>query len=207
MLIGFLGAPISGKTTTAALLFAGLKDNGYVAEFLPEQARTYIAFKRYSEVTTAMSEANQPGSCVAVPSRPLDDFDQLDIMRKQYAVEKVFSEVSPRSLIVTDCAAFLALLYMTPEARVKQDVLQKARASAAGFDLLFRCHPVKPGDLYDPNRVHSFEQSQALDAQLEEVMRLAEVPTEKVVDLAGPSNVRASRAHFEVMERMLCHRR
>jgi hypothetical protein len=192
MLIGFLGAPISGKTTTAALLFASLKDDGYVAEFLPEQARAYIAFKRYKE--------SQPG---APEARPLDDRDQYEILRRQRNMELVFSTSSTQSIVITDCAAFLALLYMTPEGRVKEDVVCGARRSASAFDLFFRCHPVKPGDLYDPNRVHSFEQSQALDTQLEEVMKLAGVPPEKVIELAGPSNVRASRAYYEVMERKL----
>lgn len=192
MLTCFLGAPISGKTTTAALLFAGLKDNGYVAEFLPEQARVYIA------------EQRRAGRDLA--QEPLNDTDQLEIMGRQGTMELLFTEAAPKSIVVADAAAFLALLYMTPTCRSLPRIVAAAKRSAARFDLLFRCHPVKPGDLYDPNRVHSFEQSQALDAQLEEVMHLVEVPPEKVVELGGPSNVRASRAHYETLERFLCHR-
>ncbi len=191
MLIGFMGAPISGKTTTAARLFAGLKDDGYVAEFLPEQARTHIARLRY--------EAAKNDE----PVRQLDDLDQKDILLAQYEMEVVFTETSPQSVIVTDCAAFLALLYMTPAVRHMHDVLPKARASAARFDLLFRCHPVKPGDLYDPNRLHSFEQSQVLDAQLDEVLKLVGVGPEKVVELVGPSHVRASHARHALTESLL----
>lgn len=192
MLSCFLGAPISGKTTTAALLFAGLKDNGYVAEFLPEQARIYIA------------EQRRAGRDLA--KEPLDDTDQFEIMGRQGTMEALFAEAAPKSIVVADAAAFLALLYMTPTCRNRPRVVAAAKRSAARYDIFFRCHPVKPGDLYDPNRVHNFEQSQALDAQLEEVMRLVEVPPEKVVELVGPSNVRASRAHYETLERLLCHR-
>ncbi len=190
MLIGFLGAPISGKTTTAAQLFASLKDLGYVAEFLPEQARAHIAFERY--------DAKRKGD----PEPQLDDTDQLDILRAQNLHEKVFAAVAaPASFIVTDCAAFLALLYMTPEARADEKVLAKARASAERFDLLFRCYPVRPGHGFDPNRKHSFEQSQELDTQLDAILDLVGIDRTKVVDLAGPSQMRASMALTEVLER------
>lgn len=194
MLIGFLGAPISGKTTTAARLFAGLKDDGEVAEFLPEQARAFIARKRY--------EALKRG----VEVEPLTDSDQRDILYRQYMMEKIFTTSSPTSTIITDCAAFLALLYMTPKMRTDADVLAKAKASAASFDLLFRCHPVKPGELYDPNRAHSFEQSQAIDAQLDDIIKLVEVPPDNIFGLFGPSHVRATWARNEMTERMLCRR-
>jgi hypothetical protein len=195
MLVGFLGAPISGKTTTAARLFAGLKDDGYVAEFIPERARYHIAKLRYEA-----KKAN------AAPL-PLDRFDQRDILYAQEHSEKLFVETSPRSsVIVTDSAALLALLYLPPELRTMADILPVAKRSTARFDLLFRCHPVQPGELYDPNRVHSFEQSRDLDMQLEEVMKLVEVDPSKVVELSGPSHVRASRAQYEVSERYLCLR-
>ncbi len=193
MLIGFIGPAISGKTTTAAKLFAGLKDDGYVAEFLPEQARAYIAHLRFRMGPDFKLELN--------------DGDQKSILFEQYMSEKVFTNsLPPRSIVITDCAAFLALLYMTDAGRADPKTLAKARASAARFDLLFRCHPVRPGDLYDPNRVHSFEQSQALDAQLVDVLNLAQVDPSKVVELAGPSYVRASAARNELTERLLCHR-
>jgi nicotinamide riboside kinase len=193
MLIGFIGPAISGKTTTAAKLFAGLKDDGYVAEFLPEQARSYIAHLRYRMGPDFKLELN--------------DGDQKSILFEQYMSEKVFVQsATPLSVIITDCAAFLALLYMTDAGRADPKTLAKARASAARFDLLFRCHPVRPGDLYDPNRVHSFEQSQALDEQLAHIMTLAEVDPAKVVELSGPSHVRASAARYELSERLLCRR-
>lgn len=194
MLIGFLGAPISGKTTTAARLFAGLKDNGYVAEFIPEQARVHIASMKYAAM-----------KCAAMDEPfVLNDRDQQEIMARQEYMERIFTEGAPKhSFIITDATAFLALLYMTPEARASEKNLRLARASAAHFDLLFRCHPVHPGELYDPNRVHSFEQSKELDAKLVEVIDLVK-PKARIIELAGPSHVRASFAHSETLEQFIC---
>jgi hypothetical protein len=42
MLIGFIGAPSCGKTTTAIGLVYRLKKEGFVAEFIPEAARQQI---------------------------------------------------------------------------------------------------------------------------------------------------------------------
>jgi hypothetical protein len=191
MLVGFLGAPISGKTTTAALLFASLKESGYVSEFVPEHARLFIARRRYDAVR------------LGEPVAPLNDLDQRSILYGQYQMEKVFSQDSSRSVIITDATAFLALLYMSPGNRVLGDILPHAKASAKAFDLLFRCYPVQAGDLYDPNRAHSFEQSLALDQQLDDIMSLVGVDRERVVDLVGPTHVRASRAFHEVMEKFI----
>lgn len=191
MLIGFVGAPISGKTTTAALLFAALKDAGYAVEFVPEQARVFIAQRRVFEMT-------------GTSLKPLDDVDQFAIMHRQGYMEKLFHFTGTgMSVAITDATAFLALLYMTQESRAREDVLAYAIESASRFDILFRCHPVHAGDMYDPNRVHSYEQSLVIDAQLDEVLKLAKVPAEKVVDLTGPSNVRASRAKNAVLEKMV----
>lgn len=194
MLIGFLGSPISGKTTTAARLFAELKDGGYSSEFIPEQARVLIAQRRYDA-----SKKNEE-------MKTLDDWDQFTIMIRQNNMEEIFSFASSRSLVITDCTAFLAMLYMTPEFRNEKKVLDMAVNSAKRFDILFRCHPVNPGELYDPNRVHSFEQSQILDSQLDDVIKFIGIPVEKIIELVGPSNVRSSRAHYEVMEKLICRR-
>jgi len=185
---------VTHNTTSAATLFARLKDNGFVAEFVPEQARSYIAKLRY--------ECSQKGE----PMRPLTDVDQLKIMLEQKYLEKVFSRNSYKSVVVTDCASFLAMLYMSEGAKAKPIILNSAKKGASRFDLLFRCHPVQVSNLADPNRVHTFEQSKELDAQLDGLINLVGVPPEKVVDLAGPSNIRSSRAYSVLTERLLsCH--
>ena len=46
MYVNFIGAPCSGKTTSAAKLFAELKEMGLEVEFVSEYARLYIAKKR-----------------------------------------------------------------------------------------------------------------------------------------------------------------
>lgn len=181
MLIGFVGAPISGKTTTAARLFASLKDDGYAAEFIPEQARVRIATKRLTQ-----------------PDVPLDDTDQARIFKAQALLEDVFVASSPSSLVVADATAFLALLYMTPGLRLTY--LDLAKKSVGLFDILFRCRPVHAGVVYDPNRMHSFEQSVKLDALLDEI--LVTVGSPKVIELVGDTRARANHAMTVVMERM-----
>jgi predicted ATPase len=183
MLIAFVGTPSSGKTTTAARLFADLKDAGYPAEFLPETARLYIAERRLEGATG-----------------PLVDGDQDAILCRQEAAEKLMFESSPESITVADSAAVNALLYMTEQARESRFVRTMAKQAAKRYTLVFRCHPVQAGTMYDPNRVHSFADSQALDTLVEPLLTGLEL---KFISLFGPQKMRAQRAYGAVLEAMV----
>jgi nicotinamide riboside kinase len=201
MLVAFVGPPCSGKTTTAARLFADLKERGLPVEFLAEYARMYIAQKRWLQ-----------GGDMA----PLDDNDQFGIFWEQDKHEMVMS-ADPTSLVIADSSAVSALLYMTDEfieAESKREpvfgvpnAIEKAKRAAKRYDIIFRCSPVKPGVVYDPNRVHSYEQSVELGHRITKVFDLVGVDPKKVFPLFGDTKMRVSeagsivmRAHLERMQ-------
>lgn len=158
MLIGFIGCPCSGKTTTAALTFADLKSMGISSEFIPEQARMYIAEKR-------VAWKQPPGSPIK-----LEDDDQFNILLKQIGAEKIMLSSSGRgSIIITDTAALCTLLYMSPQA--KETFRQRVLDHLPNYDLLFYCAPVKMPSALDANRVHDQEQALLIDQQIPPLLR------------------------------------
>lgn len=184
MLIGFIGSPSSGKTTTAALVFADLKDMGVTAEFIPEQARTYIAEKRLSLRQT-------PGSSVH-----LDDDDQRAIMLRQMRYEEMLLQSTGQgSLIVTDSSVFNTLIYMSDTTR--SEVTTMLREHLKKYQFLFYCAPVKMPASCDPNRVHNQEEALKLD---HEIPKLLEVFDLKPTILTGTSSQRRSVVTRKILE-------
>jgi len=195
MLVAFVGAPCSGKTTTAARLFADLKERGLPVEFLTEYARMYIAHKRHLE----RSEVG-----------PLEDRDQYAIFSTQNKNESIMAD-DPTTLVISDSSAVSALLYMTDlyiehQARLPPsqfgipNLVEQARVAAARYDIIFRCSPVRPGIVYDPNRVHSYEQSVELDKRIDKVFSLVGIPSSKVYPLFGDTKSRVTEAGAVVMQ-------
>jgi hypothetical protein len=188
MLIGFLGCPCSGKTTTAAKAFADLKDMGVSAEFIPEQARLYIATKRFLD----------PGEPVL-----LGDEDQLHIMKKQELIEKIMvSGAGATTVVIADSTVLNTLLYMTPETRASEDVQEIIQRALARYDLIFYCSPVKPPLSLDPNRIHDEQQSLALDQMIPEILRQF-APHLETIMLWGDSNSRYHVVTRTVLERLV----
>jgi hypothetical protein len=153
MLIGFIGCPCSGKTTTAALAFADLKNMGIASEFIPEQARLYIAERR-------VHDGLRPEDALF-----LSDEDQKLILTKQFDYETTLIKAcGPEVKIVADSSVLNTLLYMSPEARA--EVRPLVEEAVLRYSLLFYCGPVKPPLSLDPNRIHDEQASMEIDKKI-----------------------------------------
>lgn len=158
MLVGFMGAPCSGKTTTAAMSFADLKDMGIAAEFITEKARTYIAYMRVS----CMEEGR---------SFSLNDEDQLAIAKSQAASEEIMTKASGNfDVVITDSCVCNSLLYMSDEFAAKPEVKSLMLKALKRYDIVFVCGVVPPPVVSDPNRVHTIQQSYDLDEKLKALL-------------------------------------
>jgi hypothetical protein len=189
LLIGFLGAPCSGKTTTAARLFSDLKNLATPSEFICEQARTFIAVKR--------NDCQDKGVAFT-----LDDQDQLTIARRQFFLEQTMVRACGVDVeVISDTSTLNSALYMSDPFRMSAEVDGFIRDSVTKYDLLFYCHLVPRFSCYDPNRVHTEAQSIALDEKLQKFIQ--EYCTGKeVIPLAGPTTTRV----YTAFEATLRHR-
>ena len=180
MLISFVGSPCSGKTTVSALMFAQLKDTGYPVEFIPEQARYYIAAKR---VETG-AEAEKP--------LVLTDEDQLAIMRQQHSIEAVMTTAcGPSVAILTDSSPVNALLYMSEAQRANPQVQHILSEYIRRQPLIFYVHPVSSFGVFDPNRVHSPAVAAKLNTKIPALLEQLQLP---YIVLQGDSEKRAEQA-------------
>lgn len=160
MLIGFVGLPMSGKTTLAAKLFAFLKENGFTSEMIVEQARVYIAKKRKTENLTFRDKVT------------LTDDDQKAIFKRQRAMERTIVETnSPKTYIISDSSIINTLLYCSDELypNLKEQVIEDMSI----YDMVFYCHPFTENyEEADPNRVHSNEQIKGLGSRADSILEL-----------------------------------
>lgn len=181
MLVGSIGAPGSGKTTTAARLFAELKESANSCEFITERARTLIAFKHFQSILTNLPFA-------------LSDGDQYEIANSQYTAELIMKTVcGPNSIVITDSCVLNSLLYMSDDFRTTPQVTELIEKSIKQYDLLFLCHLVPRLNLHDPNRIHSEEESVALHDKLELLVKQY-CPNTPVVQLMGNPRSRLLQA-------------
>lgn len=183
MLISFIGSPASGKTTTAALVFAKLKEYGLTSEFLVEQARIYITEKRL---------ANPDKQLV------LTDDDQLKILANQIKLENLFHSACPSTTyIITDSSAINTLMYLTPT--TQQVVAEVVKQAASKYKLVFYCQPITQlVKIIDENRVHTEEESQILDSHLKTLLN--NFKDLNVTTLFGNPHERAAKAITKILE-------
>lgn len=182
MNIAFIGCPSSGKTTTAAMVFAKLKEAGVPAEFVPEYARLYIARERVGQNLEPHQDVH------------LCDDDQLNIMFEQHNVCEIMSKAcGPDVVVVNDSSALLALLYMSDVQRAALSVQICVEEIVKNTNVFFYAAPIEDPFLFDPNRVHDQKQSLAIDAEIPKVLsRYA--PDVKLVPLTGSPELRCAQA-------------
>jgi len=182
MMISFIGAPCSGKTTTAAKVFATLKESGIAAEFVPEYARVHIAELR---VKGKLKDR-------------LSDQDVMVIGMRQRILQEIVKHGSPSSVVIADSSPILSLLYLEqPNDAFKEQV----RNAMKETDLVLLCEPVPPPVMKDPNRLHTFEESLEYHERLKKILA-DDFPELDPVLLVGDIDYRVSTAFAAIMERM-----
>jgi len=176
MLVGFIGCPSSGKTTTAALVFAELKELGFAAEFIPEQARLVIARKR-------VSLGKLPNE-----SLDLDIHDQEEILLRQREAETLMTTSTGRTVVcITDSSIYNTFLYGAS--------LDSVRVYP--YDLLFYSAPVEMAKARDPNRVHDRKQSLAVN---EKIPKMIQTLGLEPITLVGSSADRKRKVVISILE-------
>lgn len=185
VLVRFIGCPRSGKTTVAAGLFASLKESGIPAEFLPEQARVYIARMR------------------AAGKVEMGDHQATEIMRQQFEMEKVMLDgMGEHGVLVTDSSPHNSLLYMTEAGR---EAAAELSTSALGLPpphcqrqhkvITFLTSLVDGAGEQDKGRIHSESEMLSIQASIPLVIPLAVSTT----FLDGTIPLRRNRAVSEVL--------
>ena len=153
--MSLLGSPRSGKTTVAARVFSNLKEASFNCEFVPEQARLYIAEKR-------VNSNLQPSDKLT-----LSDQDQVNIMAKQFLYQQLMLKAcGDGAIIVTDSSPLNALLYMTEDCKNTNTVKELVKQTLQLETLFFYCAPVEWLGGLDPNRIHTKEQSLTIDSMI-----------------------------------------
>lgn len=193
MKIQFIGCPCSGKTTTAAQVFARLKESGMTCEFIPEQARLYIAKARLSSRTSPRD------------SLILTDEDQLLIMKQQNAAEQLMQRACGDDvLIITDSSPLNSILYMTDAFRQKEEVSACVTQAVQQVDLIFYSPPVMIGSPFDPNRVHTMQESLKINDSIPEILQKYAVGVlEKTIFLPKEPGNRADIVFNVILKKLL----
>lgn len=188
MLVGFVGAACSGKSTTASRLFAELKELGTPVEYITEQARIVIARKRYEQLSEKVY---------------LTDLDQLQIVIKQDHLERIMmGSCGPDVAIITDTSILNTLLYMSEDYKKRDNVEKIMKTGIDKYDILFLCGLVpRLITSVDPNRLHTEDESRILHDKLEPLIEKF-APNKKIIHLEGPPHVRLATAISEVLDKL-----
>lgn len=190
MLLSILGSPCSGKTTTAVTVFAQLKEQGILAEFIPEQARTYIARKR---LTLGLS----PRDFV-----PLDDQDQIKIMDQQMELEALMKKAcNPETIIICDSCSLNALFYMSDVCL--QDSKKKIVDALNLYDGVYYACPLTTFIEGDSNRVHTAEFSRKFHDRVPGMLETSLRDLKISLELDGIASARSFAMSHDVLMRIL----
>lgn len=160
MMIGFIGSPGCGKSTTAFGLCYRLKQNGYPAEFFAEYARYQIMQTRLKGQTGNGGDEGQKR------------------ISQQDSDNALFYRDHADSITITDGSTLNCYFYGI-------DDLDFA-AEAAKYDLLFYV-PVTdaPASVNDPNRVQNRQQILEMGQRWENRIRPLMADCDHIIELKG----------------------
>jgi len=195
MKINFIGSPCSGKTTTAAMVFADLKELGISCEFVVEQARLYIANKRYTQSKLKITNN----------SITLTDQDQLQILKNQIQIENIFQiSCDEETILICDSSPFNSLFYMTNQTRSQESTQNTIQEIITNADVIFYAPPVDRSYEIDVNRIHDENQSKQIDILIPEIMKqVAPEVWNKVIPLTGNPKERLRQVTSVILTRRL----
>jgi len=187
LLVNFIGAPASGKTTVAALTFGALKEASVPCELLTEVARKHIVGLKYVN-----RWSNPPWNGI------LTDRDQNDIyIGELYQTERYVTVCSPETVIISDSSPINAIIY---NRRLSSDKIIINDWLAYCNPLFFYSTPVPNNlDTLDSNRVHSIEQIHNADREIPGIIE--ELGLE-VITLNGNSNQRQLQCLHAIYDRL-----
>jgi len=186
MVVNFIGPPCSSKTTTAALIFAQLKEKGIVCEFLVEEARHYIANKKW---------ASKQSEVV------LSDNDQVQIFKDQLQKLKIVKYSSPNSIVLLDSSPLNSLFYMS-DAALSTFGDKWILETLSLVDLFFYSPSVGfTGN--DPNRIHTAQQISLIEDKIDDVLRgYCDPIFPKLLPLSGSAKIRAQLGLGKILEKL-----
>jgi adenylate kinase family enzyme len=169
MLINFIGAPGSGKSTIAANTFAKLKSMSIPADFISERAREVIAKYKFKKMPLGSDEM------------------QIEILEAQYKAETYFKN-STNYPIIADSSTLLTLAYGTETffRNYSNRVSALVDNIIPEMDVVFYI-PLRNEVQEDPNRIHSYDQCLEVDKKIKDIISkyLTSSKHVKVVYLTG----------------------
>jgi thymidylate kinase len=177
MYINFIGSPCSGKTTSAAKLFAELKEMGLEVEFISEYARLYIAKKRIANNFNKID---------------LTDIDQYEIFEKQFELERTMHKAGGTdAIIISDSSVWNSCLYMTEKGLDLHSVpypgtyhTEACKRFYTEKNITVISAPVERPFTPDSNRIHSKEESLKINDSIRKIMDNL-LPNNKIPVLRG----------------------
>ena len=151
MLISFVGAPASGKTTLALGLGFELKKMGEAVEYLPEKARDYIRMNKL------------------LGKIDLEIYDQDAIFQAQKNQESLHVKFNgPNTFTITDGSSVNSLYYLKKDSKVN------IKEEIERYDLVVVCENVEV-ECKDENRVHDKEFSKKMRLNFIEAIKCYDV--------------------------------
>ena len=170
LLIGALGAPLSGKTTTIALLFGEMKKRGYSVEYLPEYARTKIREMKAEGIIDSFGEEHQK-----------------IIRKKQEELETLYiNNNGKNSITLVDGSTATSFFY-----KGSDDFSLEVNR----YDVLFFCRNLNSINVEDPNRIHDKKFSLKTDLYMsKKINNLPDLLSKKIIYLDGNIEERLGKA-------------